>query len=76
MTKYSITYSTYLRLKNYNEYEFTKCSKCFNGKTGRQINKVSTKSGCIGFNIRGKFMSLKKLRPLLEKLPINEKTPF
>lgn len=76
MTTFSVSYTTYFRLKTHNEYEFTKCSKCFNGKTGRQIKKVSTKSGCIGYNIRGKFMSLKKLRPLLEKLPINETTPF
>ena len=75
MNSFTVTYSTYFRLKNYNEYEFTKCGLCFNAKTGRNIKKVSTKTGCIGYNIRGKFKSLYSLRPTLEKIP-KEECPF
>ena len=75
MNTVTATYSTYFRLKNYTEYEFTKCGLCFNVKTGRKIKKVATKSGCIGYNIRGKFKSLYSLRSTLEKIP-KEECPF
>lgn len=69
MTLFSITYNTYFRLKDNHNYEFTKCGLCFNTLTGRKIKKVATKSGCIGYNISGKFKSLTSLRPKLEKIP-------
>lgn len=58
------------------EYKFTKEGKCFNTKTGRKIKKVSTKSGCIGYNIKGRFRSLKYLSPKLEKIPKQTNLPF
>jgi hypothetical protein len=39
-----------------------------NLKSGRLIKKVYN-SGCIGFNISGKFYSLTRLRSCLEEVP-------
>ena len=61
-------------LKDYPEYKFTKCKKCFNTKTGRQIKQVTSK-GSIGYNIRGKFISLSQLRNQLIKIT-KDKCPF
>jgi len=55
-------------------YGFTKCKKCFNLKTGREIKQV-LKSNCIGYNINTKFYSLFKLRNHLVK-PKKEDCPF
>ena len=53
---------------------FVEC-KCFNSKTNREIKQVYN-NGSIGFNICGKFYSLKKLKAYLEKIPTNERLPF
>jgi len=55
-------------------YGFTKCKKCFNLKTGREI-KQALKSACIGYYIDTKFYSLSKLRSHLVK-PIVNNCPF
>lgn len=69
MNSFTVNYDVYFRLKDNHNYQFTKDGVLFNSKTGRKIKKVSTKSGCIGYNIKGKFRSLKYLRPKLEKIP-------
>ncbi len=61
MNSLSITYAYKYVLDFAPEYKFTKCGKCVNAKTGRQIKKVYN-SRCLGYNIRGKFYSLTKLR--------------
>lgn len=67
MNSISVNYTLLWQLKNYPEYKFTKCKKCFNSKTGKQIKQVYN-SGCIGYNIRGKFKSLSFLRRELIKI--------
>lgn len=57
-----------------NNYGFTKCKKCFNLKTGREI-KQHYKSNCLGYYINSRFYSLTKLKMYLVK-PIVNKCPF
>jgi hypothetical protein len=56
------------------QYQWSKCGKCFNTKTGKELRQVYNK-GSIGYNIRGKFRSLKALRPKLRKIQ-EEVVPF
>ena len=74
MSYISISYAVLYQLDFANEYKFTKNKECFNNKTGRKIKQVY-KNRCIGYNIRGKFYSLTKLKKHLVK-PIKETTPF
>lgn len=62
------------RLKTYPEYVFYK-DRCFNSKTGREIHQVYN-NRCVGYNIRGKFISLKKLKSDIELIPETENLPF
>jgi hypothetical protein len=70
MNSISIRYTYNYRLKYYHNYVWTTCGKCINTHTGRLIKQVYNNS-CIGYNIKGKFMSLTKLRKELEKIPKN-----
>ena len=63
----SITYSLIWELKTHPEYKWTKCGRCFNVKTGRELKKVS-QGGSIGYNIKGKFKSINTLRKELVKI--------
>jgi hypothetical protein len=74
MITVSINYTCKYRLKFANNYAWTNCGKCVNLKTNRLIKQVY-KSGSIGYVIKGKFYTLKKLRTQLEKIPKNE-SPF
>jgi len=74
MSSITVTYTNKYELDFAPEYKWTKCGKCFNNKTGREIKKVVNNS-CIGYTIRGKFYSLTKLRKHLVKIN-NIKTPF
>ena len=65
MNSFTIHYTYKYRLSFAKHYVFSNCGKCYNIKTGRLIKKVYN-SGCIGFNINGKFYSLTKLRGNLE----------
>jgi hypothetical protein len=47
-------------------YGWTKCGKCFNIKRQKELKQV-TQGGSIGYNIRGKFYTLKKLKKHLTK---------
>ena len=62
------------RLKFATNYVFSK-EKCFNSKTNREIKQVYN-NGSIGYNINGKFHSLKSLKPNLEKIPNKTFCPF
>lgn len=55
-------------------YGFTKCKKCFNLKTGREI-KQHYKSNCLGYYINSKFYSLTRLKNHLIK-PKRNNCPF
>lgn len=67
MNTLSISYAVVWQIDFAPEYRWSKCGKCFNIKTGRQLKQVY-KSRCIGYNIRGKFYSLTKLRNHLVKV--------
>jgi hypothetical protein len=57
----SITYTLVWYLSFAPEYGWTKCGKCFNIKRQTQLKQV-IQGGSIGFNIRGKFYTVKRLR--------------
>lgn len=63
----TITYAIVYKHKDYPEYIWTRCGKCFNLKTKREIKKKYY-NRCIGYNIKGKFYSLKILRTKIEKM--------
>jgi hypothetical protein len=75
MITVSINYTCKYRLNFADNYVWTTCGKCVNLKTNRQIKQVY-KSGSIGYVIKGKFYTLKKLRESLEKIPTKEYMPF
>ncbi len=70
----TVKYLCKYRLKFAPNYVFSG-DKCFNAKTNREIKQVYN-GGSIGYNIAGKFYSLKKLKTQLEKIPTQEKLPF
>lgn len=74
MNSISINYTCKFELSFADNYKFTKCGKCFNFKTGREIKKVYN-SGSIGYSINSKFYSLTFLRKNLQKIKINS-CPF
>ena len=64
---FSKRYTLVWQLKDANKYKFTRCKKCFNSKTGKQLKMVMV-GGSIGFCIKGKFRTLQALRNKLEKI--------
>ena len=68
----SISYALIWQHKDYNYYQWSKCGKLFNLRTGRQLKKCYN-GGSLGYCIKGKFVTLNKLRK--ELIKINEK-PF
>ena len=70
----TIKYPCKYRLNFAQNYVFS-VDKCFNSKTNREIKQVYN-NGIIGYNINGKFHSLKSLKPKLEKIPKKEYCPF
>jgi len=67
MNTITVTYSLVYELDFAPEYQWTRCNKCFNVKRGTQLRQVR-QGGSLGFNIRGKFHSLTKLRKHLRKI--------
>lgn len=55
-------------------YVFNQHRECYNLRTGKRIKKTR-QGGSIGYNIKGKFYSLTRLRPYLQK-PKKESCPF
>lgn len=68
MTAITTTYSSIWRISFAHEYEFTKDCICINSRRGKIVRMV-LKSGCRGYNIKGRFYSLQQLRSHLEKIP-------
>lgn len=64
------TYTLVWRLKFAPNYQWTKNGMCIN-ITRSKILKKCYNSGCVGYNIKGRFYSLKYLRTQLEKIPKN-----
>ena len=74
MDSISVNYTLKFELSFAPNYKWTSCGKCFNTKTGRQIKQVYN-NRCIGYNIKGKFYSLKYLHKHLIKIQ-KIKLPF
>lgn len=74
MVLFTIAYTVKYELSTHPEYVWNKYDECYNLKTGRRIRQI-TKNGTIGYCIKGKFKSLKNLRPLLRK-PVESDCPF
>ena len=74
MITISINYTCIWQSDFASNYQFTKDGKCINTHTGRIVKKVYN-SGSIGYNIKGKFYSLAKLRPHIKKIE-KSKCPF
>lgn len=74
MNTISVNYTLEFELDFAPQYKWTKDGLCFNSTTGRKL-KQCLNSGCIGYNIKGKFYSLKHLRKHIRKIEILE-IPF
>ena len=70
MKTLSITYTYIYCISFAPNYVFTTSKLCVNLKTNRVIKKVYN-SGCLGYNIEGKFYSLTYLRKFLTKVKSN-----
>lgn len=75
MNTITVTYTLIYQLSFSPKYQWTRCNKCFNVQTGREIKQILN-SGSIGYGINGKFKSLKYLRTKLERVPKKGKLPF
>lgn len=73
METISITYKLKWRIKD-TPYCISVCKKVFNNKTGR-IKKKTVHNVTVGYWIGRKFMSLKQINSISEKLTIDY-TPF
>jgi hypothetical protein len=74
MNTISVNYTLVWKLSFADNYRWTKDGKCFNVLRGTEL-KQCYNSGSIGYNIRGKFHSLKSLRKNLIKIE-NINIPF
>lgn len=74
MNTISATYTLSYELTFAPQYKWTKCGKCFNTKTGRQVKQTYV-CGSIGYCVLGKFHSLTYLRKYISKIK-KENTPF
>lgn len=71
---FTITYTITFIIDFAPYYAFNKYRELYNLKTGRRLKKISN-NGTLGYKIKGKFYSLKKLRKHLIK-PEKESLPF
>ena len=67
MNTITVTYTLKYQLDFAPEYKWTKCNRCFNVKSGREI-KQTTSKGSIGYCIKGRFYSLTRLRQSLVRI--------
>ncbi len=68
MHTFTKIYTLDFELNFASKYKFTKCRKCFNTKTGREI-KQRLNGGSFGYYINSKFMSLTVCVRLVAELP-------
>lgn len=74
MTSISIIYDLKWCYKKLHNYQWIKCGKLINTKTGRKIKKT-VNGRSVGYWIKGKFITLNNLRSQLEIIP-KENLPF
>jgi len=70
----SVIYSDKWRLKGYENYSITSCGKIINTKRNKELKKCF-KGYTAGYNIGGKFMTLKRINKL-SYIPKKIKLPF
>ena len=75
MSSISINYDLKWRYKYAHNYQWTSCGKLINVKTGRKLKKT-VNGRSVGYWIKGKFLTLNKLRKDLEVIPKVEYCPF
>lgn len=71
MNSISINYDLKWRYKNAHHYQWTTCGKLINIQTGRKLKKTIN-GRSVGYWIKGKFLTLTKLRKELEIIPESE----
>jgi hypothetical protein len=75
MNTLSVNYDLKWRHKAHNQYQWTKCGKCFNLQTGRKIKKT-VNGRSVGYWIAGNFYTITTLKKQIEKIPVKEYNPF
>lgn len=56
------------RVQGFENYAFAENRKLYNLTTGNEVGKVLKGGYTFGYNLKGKFYSLKKLKPLITKV--------
>ena len=74
MNTITITYALIWEVNFKSYYKLTKCGKLFNCKSGKEIKQVYN-GGSIGYWIDRKFYTIKKLKPFLKKIQL-QNLPF
>ena len=72
-TNYQFVYIPKWEILNHENYYFTTLNKLYNKKTNRIIKKVVKGGLSVGYVIDGEFITLKKLKPLLQKISFSSK---
>ena len=69
MLTISTTYDCKYQVKGMTEYKFAK-KKLFNTQRGKEIKKVLN-GYTIGYNLRGKFYSMQRIKTMIEPVEKN-----
>ena len=76
MDTISVSYTLKWQYKPLPYYQWSKCGKLFNTRTGRELKKVYN-AGSVGYWIKGKFVTLSNLKRQIEIIKnINSLIPF
>jgi hypothetical protein len=67
LTDYQFIYIPKWSIKSYDYFYFTTENKLYNSRTNR-ILKKRVKCSSVGYELDGKFITLKNLKPLLVKV--------
>ncbi len=67
MQDLSLIHISKFGIRGFDDYYFTVNNKLFNNKTNRFSKKV-VRNCSVGFNLNGKFITLKNLNPLIFKI--------
>lgn len=76
LTDYQFIFIPKYSIKGYENYYFTTENKLYNSETNRIIKKVVKGGYSVGFVIDGKFITLRKLKPLLKKVKSNSENLY
>lgn len=73
--KITVTYTAKWQIIEFPYYKWTDCKKLINCKSGNEVQKV-IKGSKAGYYINRKFISIDKLKLLIELIPKNLDCPF